>query len=252
MIAPYQPDMGPLGKVRRRVTRLRARRPARATPARGMVTFSFDDAPASSLHAGAPVLEARGLRGTWYISMGLCGVTAHLGRYTTPDEVGELHARGHEVACHTFSHLDCARQTRRSFVEDVDRNRAALRALGCETETFAYPFGEVAFAAKQEAGRRFALARSAQSGLMHAGSDLAQAPSVGLQGPHGEETALRWLSRAAEQGAWLILFTHDVQAEPTEWGCTPQALARVADAAAGLGLDVVTAAQGARRMGARA
>ena len=88
---------------------------------------------------------------------------------------------------------------------------------------------------------------------MHAGSDLAQAPSVGLQGAawRGDRPALA-VARAAEQGAWLILFTHDVQAEPTEWGCTPQALARVADAAAGLGLDVVTAAQGARRMGARA
>ena len=252
MIAPYQPDMGPLGKLRRRLTRMQARRPARRAPPRGMVTFSFDDAPASSLQAGAPVLEARGLKGTWYISMGLCGLTAHLGRFTTPDEVVELHRRGHEIACHTFSHGDCARQSAADFAADVDRNRAALEALGCETRTFAYPYGEVAVGAKRETGRRFTLARTAQAGLLHKGGDLAQAPGIGLQGPDGEATALRWLARAAAESAWLVLFTHDVQAEPTAWGCTPAALGRVADSAAAMGLDVVTAAEGARRMGAGA
>ena len=252
MSAPYQPDMGPVGKLRRRVTRLRARRPARRAPAHGMITFSFDDAPASSAHTGAPVLEMRGLKGTWYVAMGLCGATAHLGRYTTAEEVSDLHARGHEIACHTFSHGDCSRQTPREFAADLDLNGAALRLLGCEARTFAYPFGEVAGGPKREAGRRFALARGVQHGLLRRGSDLAQAPAVGLQGPHGEAEALRWTARAAAEGAWLILFTHDVQAEPTEWGCTPQALARVADAALAAGLDVVTAAEGARRLGADA
>ncbi len=252
MSSPYQPDMGPLGKVRRRLVQVYARRPAPASPGRGMVSFTFDDAPASSVHEGAPVLEARGLKGTWYIAAGLCGATAHLGRYATRDEVAGLHGRGHEIGCHTYSHMDCTQQAPRDFSADIDRNKAALGELGCETRTMAYPFGEVDFAAKRELGRRFALARTARAGLVRRGSDLAQAPSVGLQGPDGESVALRWLARAAAARAWLILFTHDVQAEPTGWGCTPGALARVADAARAAGLEVVTAAEGARRMGAAA
>lgn len=251
MTSPYQPDMGPVGKLRRRLTHFHARRPATEAPARGMVTFTFDDAPASSVHAGAPVLEARGLKGAWFISAGLCGAVAHLGRYTTRDEVADLHARGHEVGCHTFSHMDCTRQTPADFSADIDRNKAALRELGCETRSIAYPFGEVDFAAKREVGRRFAVARTARAGLVRRGSDLAQVPAVGLQGPDGEAVALRWLARAVDRGAWLILFTHDVRAEPSPWGCTPEALARVADAALASGLDVVTAAEGAGRMGAR-
>ena len=250
--AVYEPDRGMAGKLRRRLTRLHARRPAPAAPGRGMVTFTFDDVPASSVHAGAPVLEARGLAGTWFVSMGLCGATAHLGRYAEPDELAALHARGHEVACHTFSHLDCGRVTSAAFAEDLDLSGEALGRHGWAPRTFAYPFGEVAFGAKREAGRRFALARSVRPGLLRRGSDLAQAPSVGLQGPEGEATALRWVARAARRRAWLILFTHDVQAEPSAWGCTPEALARVADAARAHGLDVVTAAEGARRMGAHA
>lgn len=252
MSAPYRPDMGPLGKLRRRLTRLHARRPAPAAPACGMVTFSFDDAPASSLHHGAPVLEARGLKGTWYVSAGLWGATAHLGRYTTREETAEIAARGHEVACHTFSHLDCTRVTPAAFAEDVDQNRAALADLGCETRTFAYPFGEVGFGAKREMAGRFPLARTVAAGLVRRGSDMAQAPSVGLQGSGGEAAAARWIARAKVEKAWLILFTHDVSETPTAWGCTPDALARAADAAVAAGLEVVTAAEGARCMGVAA
>ena len=61
-------------------------------------------------------------------------------------------------------------------------------------------------------------------------------------------TATR-LDRAADRKAWLSLYTHDVQAEPSPWGCTPEALGRLADAAKARGFDVVTAAEGARRLG---
>ena len=253
MTVPYEPDRGPVGKLRRRLTRAYARRPAaRPAPARGMITFSFDDAPASSAHEGAAVLEARGARGAWFISAGLCGGQDHLGRYVTHEEVAGLHRRGHEVACHTFSHLDCARTSVEVLMRDVERNQAVLRGLGCEAETFAYPFGEVTFGAKKALGACFLLLRGIQPGLLRRGGDLAQAPSVGLQGPDGEAEALRWVSRAASERAWLTLFTHDVRPEPSAWGCTPAALSRVLDAALDAGLEVVTAAEGARRMGAGA
>ena len=246
----YEPDRGPIGKVRRRLVRAYARRPAPRGPGpRGWITFSFDDAPASSVQAGAPVLERRGVRGSWFISAGLFGSRDHLGAYVTAEDVADLGRRGHEVACHTFSHLDCARMPAAAVVEDIELSRARLAELGRPPETFAYPFGEVAFGAKAALGGRFRLLRAIHPGLVRRGSDLAQAPSVGLQGPDGESTALAWTARAAAQRAWLILFTHDVQAEPTEWGCTPEALGRVADAALAAGLEVVTAAEGARRLG---
>jgi peptidoglycan/xylan/chitin deacetylase (PgdA/CDA1 family) len=56
----------------------------------------------------------------------------------------------------------------------------------------------------------------------------------------------RW---AAERKAWLILYTHDVADSPSPWGCTPEALGHIADAAKARGFDIVTAAAGARRLG---
>ena len=88
-----------------------------------------------------------------------------------------------------------------------------------------------------------------QAGLIEDGADANQLPSVGIEGPDGEAAALRWLDRAAERKAWLILYTHDVASSPSPWGCTPEALGHLADAARARDFDVVTVAEGARRLG---
>ena len=252
MIEAYQPDLSLRGKLRRRLALRHARRPAASAPPRPMVSFSFDDVPASAAEAGAAVLERAGVRGSFYIATALCDREGHMGRFAGAEEVRRLAATGHEVGCHTAGHVDLARVSAALMEAELDANRAALAGLGAEPRTFAYPYGEVGFAAKRVAGRRFALARTVQAGLVRRGSDLAQAPAVGIEGADGEATALRWLRRAAQERAWLILYTHDVRPDPSPWGCTPEALARVVAEAQSLGLHPVTVAEGAAARGAAA
>ena len=249
----YQPDRTLKGKLRRRAMRLMARRPARRGPDRPLLSVTFDDIPASAAEAGAALLEARGLRGGFYISAGLAGREGPMGRYAEGAAVRDLAARGHEIGCHTFSHLDCGRAGRAAVEADVAANGEALRAWGApQPATFAYPYGDVAWAAKRALRDRFALLRTVQAGLVRRGGDLAQAPAVGVEGPDGEAVARRWLRRAAAERAWLILFTHDVAETPSPWGCTPAALSRLLDEALGAGFEVVTPAEGARLLGASA
>ncbi len=246
----YSADRSLKGKLRRRLALLTHRRPVRVALDRPMITFSFDDAPATAADAGASVLNLRGIRGTWYFSAGLAGQSGPMGVYATAEDAKRLAAAGHEIACHTFSHLDCGKANAGAIRADVERNAEALRAWGAEaSESFAYPYGDVSTAAKASLGGRYRTLRTVQAGLVETGADANQLPSVGIEGPDGETVALRWLDRAADQKAWLILYTHDVQAEPSPWGCTPEALGRLADAAKARGFDVVTAAEGARRLG---
>lgn len=246
----YSADRSLKGKLRRRLALLAHRRPVRMRLERPMVTFSFDDAPASAAEAGAAALELRGIRGTWYFSAGLAGRDGPMGTYAVEADARRLAEAGHEIACHTFSHLDCGQAGAGSILEDVDRNAVALKAWGAApAESFAYPYGDVSMAAKRVLGDRYRTLRTVQAGLVEDGTDACQLPSVGIEGPEGEAAALRWLDRAAQRRAWLILYTHDVAPTPSAWGCTPEALGHLADAAKARGFDIVTAAEGARRLG---
>jgi peptidoglycan/xylan/chitin deacetylase (PgdA/CDA1 family) len=249
MMEAYQADRSWRGKLRRRWVRLASRRPACA-PAGPMLTFAFDDAPLSAAEAGAAILEARGLRGSFFICAGLAGQDGPSGRYAGAEVVKRLAEAGHEIGCHTYSHLDCGQADAATAVEDVARNAEALAAWGAPLPvTFAWPYGDVAPGPKRALAGRFALLRGLHQGLITAGTDLNQAPAVGVEGPHGEALARRWLARAwRRRQAWLILFTHDVDEAASPWGCTPGALARLADEALALGFEVVTAAEGAGRL----
>jgi peptidoglycan/xylan/chitin deacetylase (PgdA/CDA1 family) len=248
-IAPYSADRSLKGKLRRRLVRLVERRPAKRSPGRPTISFSFDDAPATAVSEGRAALEAHGLRGTYFVSVGLAGRTGPMGPNAERDALMEAAAAGHELACHTFSHLDCGQANRRMIEADVERNTAALSNWGAPpATTFAYPYGDVSLAAKKALGGRYALLRGLHHGLVEAGTDLNQAPAVGIEGPDGEAIAMSWIDLAVERGAWLILYTHDVVEHPSPFGCTPAVLKGLIAHAMAREAEIVTVAEGARRL----
>jgi peptidoglycan/xylan/chitin deacetylase (PgdA/CDA1 family) len=249
MMTPYSADRSLYGKLRRRLARVVATSPAVVELRRPMLTISFDDAPVSAVTGGAQILERHNVRGTYFISTGLCGKDSHLGRYATLDEVCALAKAEHEIACHTQSHLDCGRAEPADIAAELDANAQALASIDIVPETFAYPYGDVSPRAKALFKRRFSAARALHHGLIATGSDLNQAPAVGIEGAQGEHTALEWMRRAAERKAWLVLYTHDVRDTPSDWGCTPAVLERIVKAGEDMGFAFVTFAEGARRIG---
>jgi peptidoglycan/xylan/chitin deacetylase (PgdA/CDA1 family) len=250
VMQPYQPDRSMSGKVRRRLMRLYARRPARrAMPDRPWLSITFDDAPVTAATVGADILQAHGAKGTYYISAGLLGRDGHMGSYAAWSDIGRLNAEGHEIGCHTFDHTDLGPADAEMAQAAVAANRAAFAAHGIPApKTFAYPYGDVAPRPKVTLAPRFDLMRALHHGVIESGTDLNQAPSVGIEGGGGEALARAWMERAARRKAWLILTVHDVQTSPSPWGCTPDVLRRLVYEAVILGFEIVTAAEGARRV----
>jgi peptidoglycan/xylan/chitin deacetylase (PgdA/CDA1 family) len=251
MIQPHVADPSLKGKLRRRLARMVNRRPARVRLRRAMISISFDDAPATAADAGAKVLEARGVRGTYFVCAGLAGRESPTGRNLEAADVQRLLAAGHEIGCHTRTHLDCGEASAEWIDEDVSKNSEALAAMGAPAPaSFAYPYGDVSPRAKRVLGKRFGLLRGLHHGLIADGCDLNQSPAVGVEGPEGEAIAARWIDRAIKTRSWLILYTHDVSEHPTPWGCTPDALGRLVDHALEGGAQIVTVREGCRRIGA--
>lgn len=247
----YTADRSIVGKVRRRVARVMHRRPLARAPERPILSISFDDAPQTAAITGAKLLEARGLRGTYYVSAGLAGTDIPMGRCADEADIRRLAATGHEIACHTYSHLDCGQASGEAADADAGRNAVALADWGGHDLTsFAYPYGDVGIAPKAALAQRFSTMRGLHHGLIEKGTDLNQAPAVGIEGATGEQVARLWMDRAKARNGWLILFTHDVRPDPSPWGCTPEVLAGILDDAAAMGFDILTVREAAKSLGA--
>src|SRR6266446_114445 len=92
------------GLYQRSTARSLFTRPVAIRNRQPIISFTFDDFPRSALLTGGAILEQRGLRGTYYASLGLMGQTAPTGPIFVREDLRMLIARGHEVGCHTFNH----------------------------------------------------------------------------------------------------------------------------------------------------
>jgi peptidoglycan/xylan/chitin deacetylase (PgdA/CDA1 family) len=210
--------------IARRVGRWVRSRPADIAWPRGVVSFTFDDFPKSALATGGAILESYGFRGTYYAALGVAGRTGDMGKLHDLDDIRTAHAHGHEIACHTYSHLDCSRASSRAILADIAENKAVLAALidGAALTNFAYPFGGLSLAAKQLLSAHFDTCRGIGGGINRGTVDLANLGSSRIYHGEFDMAALRRLiDENRSVGGWLIFYTHDVAATPSRYGCTP-------------------------------
>ncbi len=215
----------------------------------GLITFTFDDFPKSAATSGAPILEDHGLRGTYYVAWGLSGIDNHQGVHCDIDDVLALDARGHEIACHTYGHIDCAHASVDDLRRDLERNARELSEAGLKTPmtSFAYPFGEISVGAKQLTMRKFTNARGVREGVNAGRSDMSSlfAAPIETRRPNMLQTAEALIRRAVDESGWLIFYTHDVCDNPSDFGTTPDMLRAIVEAAVASKAKITTMRDGA-------
>lgn len=252
MSKPYIPSGGLAARLQRQAARFLAQDRIKSPRLRPLVSFSFDDFPQSARAITEQELEPRGWRATFYTACGFSGQSNHHGEMMRGADVTALYARGHEIACHTYSHIDCAKADPDTMLADIDRNTQALAALGIPAPvSFAFPFGEATPAAKRSLSERFMTLRGVRSDLNASqGFDARFLRSVPLDGgDEGIGAALRHIDQLARNGGWLIFYAHDVRDTPSDWGCTPDQFRRVVQAVETIGADVMTVRDAATAMG---
>jgi peptidoglycan/xylan/chitin deacetylase (PgdA/CDA1 family) len=208
----------------------RARRP--------IVSFTFDDAPVSAALRGAPILEAQGVRGTFYLSGGLLGRIGDIEPILDRSQAAGLAAIGHEIGCHTYAHSDVRNRDWDELCDGLDENARVLAELsgGAAPRNFAYPFGGVSFAKKLRLQSRFATCRGIYPGINAGRIDTGLLKAVPLYSNELDVgRADRWIAAAVEKAGWLIFFTHDVSDNPTPFGVTEPLLRHCVEAAAAAG-----------------
>lgn len=241
MNAPYVPG-GLRSKMSRQLSRFLAREECEVLLDHAIVSFTFDDFPKSAAVEGAQQLEARSWRGTYYACAGLAETENHHGLMFSAEDITRLERDGHEIACHTFEHLDCAKASSQEIETSIDKNAIALKAMGLQSSlnNFAFPYGEVSPSAKLLLNARFDTLRGIRAEVNRGRSDFNLLSSVPLD---GGEAGIARACEAAESlmkhPGWLIFYAHDIQEPASEWGCTPAEFARVLEAVDASGAKVL-------------
>jgi peptidoglycan/xylan/chitin deacetylase (PgdA/CDA1 family) len=205
------------------------------------ISFSFDDCPASALTAGRAILEEAGVRGTYYLAGSLADLPGAKPVSFEARSVPALSAAGHEVGCHTYGHVRMPDLAVERIVDQLDRNAAWLEGVlpGHRFESFSYPFGATSLEAKRTVGARYAGARSTREGINAGTVDLLLLRAMRIYERLGNTgQLLQLIERVSRGGGWLIFYTHDVEENPSPYGCTPRSFRDVVQAAAASGCSV--------------
>ncbi len=103
------------------------------------VVLSFDDGDASCYTIAAPILEAHGLRGEFFIVTGWTGQPG----FMTANQLRELAARGHGVHSHSRTHPRLSTLSTDGIRDELAGSKADLEAvLGTPVTQFSIPGGD--------------------------------------------------------------------------------------------------------------
>jgi peptidoglycan/xylan/chitin deacetylase (PgdA/CDA1 family) len=218
-----------------------------------MVSFTFDDVPKSAATAGAAILEAHGVHGTFYVIGSQVGTSSPLWDMVDGEDVVALHRRGHEIACHTFSHKRACDLDARTLNAEVARNQQYLRSLdsSIRIDNFAYPFGYGSFVRKRQLKTLFKSCRSIVPGVNSGSVDLQFLRAMPLIDRRIDRDGIeRAFDEAQTANGWLIFYTHDVADQPSPYGCSPSLLGEALEAASRRKIPVLNMAEALQCAGA--
>ncbi|SFV38455.1 polysaccharide deacetylase family protein [Hyphomicrobium facile] len=219
-----------------------------------IVSFTFDDAPDSARTNGARILDRYGIRGTYYIAPGICGTEDEHWTIIDKRDVGALARAGHEIGCHTYSHVKVQSLTRSGLARETQQCFDALRDIcgNAVSKNFAYPFGNVSFPLKFDLDKTFSSCRSIYGGLNSGLIDLAMLRSVELYDRTSTEQSINAiLDEAIATNAWVIFYTHDVTPNPSWIGCSPAHLEMAVNAAMARGIPCLSVDEALHGIGVR-
>jgi len=238
----------------KRIAQMLSRKLVRQVPNLPIISFTFDDFPRSALKVAGAMLAERGLRGTYYASLGLMGKHSDQGEMYSAEDLRSLVEDGHELACHTFSHIYCPRVAVNELQEECCRNRRAVAAvLGAyRLRNFSFPSGAITWSAKSALASIYDSCRTVEWGINRNPVDLGFLRANPLYSELPASYAQQLIAENIKCGGWLIFYTHDVSLRPSAVGCTPNYFGAILSSALTSGASILTIEEGVSKLQARA
>ncbi len=211
---------------------------------RPIISFSFDDFPVSAYKVAGKILEENSLRGTYYTSMGLNSKTTdEMGKHFNNDIIFKMIEKGHEIGCHTYSHLAYKKNNIIEYLNDVDKNKKYFKEYFNQNDftNFSYPFGLTSLQLKNKMSMKYDTCRGIFPGINNRIIDLSMLRANKL---YSSSIPLKKNSNLIDKNklvnGWLIFYTHDIEKYPSPWGCTSEYFSKIVDESLKSGAEILT------------
>src|ERR1700744_5511138 len=204
-----------LVRLNRLLSRLTPVRSVRLDGGRPVASITFDDFPKSAWSRGGPILARHNVRATYYTAGSFCGRTVDGTAYYDSDDLR---------------------------AQDAARNAEFLRPFlkGGTAESYAFPYGLASPRTKKFYAHRFTNVRGVHPGLNAGRADLALLNAMSMEKRcWNREAIARVITRARNDRAWIIFYTHDVGDDPSPYGSTPGMLSEVLERLAEARIEIL-------------
>ena len=189
-----------------------------------IISFSFDDAPRTAFINGGKILKTYGAEATFYVSFGLLGSDSPSGAIGLQADLRCALDNGHEIGCHTYDHKNSWKTETDLFVQSVLKNSQALSTLFPETTflSLAYPICAPRPQTKKIIGKLFRCCRGGGQTFNVGKTDLNLLKAFFLDLRTGVKVKeiKQLIDKNIEAGGWLIFATHDINDNPSLYGCS--------------------------------
>ena len=174
-----------------------------------MVSITFDDGWQSVYDRALPLLDKHGFKSTQYVNPS----SIETPNFITAAEVQQMNQAGHEIAAHSFQHVDLTSVGTGRLDDELRKSEDALAAAGLPTDDLAPPYGRSDAQVDWYAAKYFKMVRGTGDGINTRQNinprDLKVLYVTDTTTPEILKEALAETSRS---NGWLILVYHQIAA----------------------------------------
>ncbi len=210
-------------KIKRRISSNLIKKTTQLNLLKPTISFTFDDAPNSAFINGSAILKKYGYCGTYYVSLGLKELPNSDKNYFDYTHLIKAIEDGHELGCHTYSHISLYKSKKEDVIKDLSKNQEKINELipNYKFKSFAYPYGEYTYNSLKVINDTFVSARTTRGGINYNKVNLLNLRAFELSNQSDINMLYAMIDKTIQSNGWLILNTHDVEENPSQWGCTP-------------------------------
>jgi peptidoglycan/xylan/chitin deacetylase (PgdA/CDA1 family) len=187
---------------------------AAPTDPHGAISIAFDDCRQSQYDYAFPLMQARGIIGTFYVITDFISDFSHDPSHMSIAELQTLQDYGCEIASHSKTHPVFTSISDSQIREECSVSKQVLQSYGFAADNFAYPYGGRNDHTDSIVAEYYRSARSAYAPPYIMQLPTSQFLLPGCPGETGDPNVLPYLEGVVDEvdstNGWAIIFFHNI------------------------------------------